>query len=79
MEKNAIATGMLKKNHQNILLILNKLYYIKAGLENRITTQVTIKTFEIINKELSQLKEMIEKVNEIQLELSKHLKKIIGQ
>ena len=51
---------MLKKNHQSILLILNKLDYIKIGLENHITRQVTLKTLKIINKELGQLKMMIE-------------------
>ena len=56
---------MLKKYHQSIIMILNKLDYIKSGIENHITKQVTFKTLEVINKELSQLKVMIEKINKI--------------
>ena len=52
---------MLKKNHQNILVILNKLDYIKTRLGNYTTRQTTFKTLETINKELSQLKVLIEK------------------
>ena len=70
---------MLKKNHQNILVILNKLDYIKTGLENHITRQVTLQTLDIINKEFSQLKVMIKKINKIQIKLTKYLKKIIEE
>ena len=54
---------MLKKNHQSILVILNKLDYIKTEIENHITRQVTLKTLEVISRKLSQLKVMIETIN----------------
>ena len=56
IEKNALVTSMLKKSHQSIFVILNKLDYTKTGIENHITTQVAFKTLEVINKELRQLK-----------------------
>ena len=79
IKRHALATSILKKNRQSILVILNKLDYIKTGIENHIIRQGTLKSLEVINKELSQLKVMIEKVNKIQLELAKYLKKIIGE